>query len=244
MVAGRRCLLAWADCARVARMTLAARGAGALSAVVVDPARPPDADRVLEEQGRWLGLEAEAARLLRRGRTHGPVPHLGGAHDCDAPLPWWLAAELGSAETGARVGRVDVAVDGSQLIHWPDPLRRLRALAASGAEHVLFETPLLAEGEAPAGYLPGSVWYAASMSAAQSAAIAEYWEQRGVSLPQYRPGTGGVASGQARTSETTWWSFADLRGIEHLLRNAGLRLLRSHSIWGGRAAVIVAGRRA
>jgi hypothetical protein len=234
LVAGRRCLLAWGDAPRVARMALAASAAGAGSVVVAHQHPPPEVDRILVEEARRLELEAEAARLLRRGRTLGPAPELGGALDCDALRPWWIAAELGSRDAAARAGAVDLVVDGSQLIHWQDPLARLRALAATGARHVVLETPLLT-GEL-AGYAPGSVWYAVGMSAGQSLAAAAYWRERGVPLRQYEAMPHGFTAAQAVQAGLggiAWWSFTDLAGIARLLDRAGLRLRRHRIVWKG-----------
>jgi hypothetical protein len=241
----RRCLLAWGDGGRVARMSVALHAAGAASTLVAHPgAVPGEAMGELLEAGRRLGLPGPARELARRAPVGGQMA-VPGAVDCDAGRPWRCGGDLASAALGALAGPVDVVADGSQLIHWPDPLARLRALAATGARHVVLETPLLqADADlTAAGFAPGQVWYAVGMSPGQSMAMADYWTRRDVTLRQYSLLPRGFTSEEAAAAgfgAVAWWSFTDLAGLDRLLSLAGLRLLRQRSVWEGRAVVVVA----
>ena len=245
---GRRCLLAWGDGPRVARMSVALHAGGAASTLAAHPGPvPAEATRELIEAGRALGLPGRARELASRAPLAVASPVVAGAVDCDAGRPWRAAGDLASAGLGALAGRVDVVADGSQLIHWPDPLARLRALAATGARHVLMETPLLRPdaGLQRAGFPTGAVWYAVGMSADESQAMAGYWQRQDVDLHQYRWRPQGFTIAQAWDAglmDTAWWSFFDAGGLAGLLARAGLRILRMRPVWEGRAAVVVAER--
>jgi hypothetical protein len=243
----RRCLLAWGDGGRVARMSVALHAAGAASTLVAHPgAVPGEAMGVLLEAGRRLGLPGPARELARRAPVGGQMA-VPGAVDCDAGRPWRCGGDLASAALGALAGPVDVVADGSQLIHWPDPLARLRALAATGARHVVLETPLLWPDAAltAAGFVSGEIWYAVGMSAGQSEAMADFWRRRDVMLQQYNLLPHGFTAAEATVAgfaTIAWWSFTDLAGLNRLLLLAGLRLLRQRRVWDGRAVVVVAER--
>jgi hypothetical protein len=243
---GRRVLLAWGDGGRVARMSIALRAAGAASTLAAHPGEvPAGATGELLEAGRRMGLSEVARELAFRAPVPMPDAAVAAAVDCDAGRPWRVGGAPGDLALAVLAGRVDVVADGSQLIHWPDPLARLRALAATGARHVVIETPLVRADAAltAAGFAPGSVWYAVGMSPEESVAMAAHWRRREVRLHQYElmpQGFGAAEAWHAGIEATAWWSFFDRAGLARLLALAGLRAVRLTPVWDGRAAVVVA----
>ncbi|MCW8085417.1 hypothetical protein [Sabulicella glaciei] len=244
----RGVLFAWNDLRRVARGVLLCRQAGARRAHVAQPWIPSEADEVLLEEARRLEMEEEAVRILAEGRA-AHMPALGGSLDCDAPRPWWLRAPHDHPDLREMAGGPELVLDGSQLIHWPDPVARLRSLAATGARHVVLETPVIrSEGALRrAGYTPGALWHATGMTPAQSAAMAEFWAESGVALDQYRRFPHGFSLAEARSAGLggqAWWSFTDEAGLRRLLRASGFALRSARPVWDGRSLVIVAEREA
>jgi hypothetical protein len=136
---GRRCLLTGDDAARLARACLALRQQGAASALVASPDPPPHADAALREEALCWGLMDVAAPLLERPST--AVRGLGGSYylDCDLPADWWVKAALDQGDLAHRAGPVDLLVDFRSLGANPDPLARLSALAATGAQELALE---------------------------------------------------------------------------------------------------------
>ncbi|WP_207539371.1 hypothetical protein [Sabulicella rubraurantiaca] len=242
----RSVVFAWNDLRRVARGVLLCRQAGARSAHVAQPWVPSEADEVLMKEARRLELVEQADRILAEGRA-AHIPALGGSLDCDAPRPWWLRAPHDHPDLREIAGWPDLVVDGSQLIHWPDPAARLRSLAATGARHIVLETPVIrAEGALRrAGYVSGALWHATGMTPAQSAAMAEFWAEAGVTLDQYRRFPHGFSLAEAREAGLggqAWWSFTDKAGLHRLLRAGGFAMRSARPIWDGRSLVIVAER--
>ncbi|MFL1461275.1 hypothetical protein ACI6QG_03670 [Roseococcus sp. DSY-14] len=229
----RRVLLCWGDAARVARFTLACEAAGARAVQVVAP-EPHGAAAALAEAAAERGLPPPRATSL-------PV---GGARVVDAGPCWWLDGQPGPALSRFRP---DLVVDGGQLVHREEPLARLRALAATGARHLVLETPVVgASGAlAEAGFRPGDTWFAVSMTPAMSRAMAAWWAARAVELEQYRLFPGGFTAAQAHAAGltgTAWWSFMDRLALVALLGQAGWRARRLETGWDGRSVVVVAER--
>jgi len=239
-------LLTWGDAPRVARFLLLCRAAGARRAHVACPDLPPDPDpeAALRAEAAALELPALAEAILAAGRAADARP-FGGTPDVDAPRPWWLRAAPDAPGLREAAGFPDLVVDGSQLVHAAEPVARLRALAATGARRILLETPVVtAAGPlARAGFRPGDAWHAHAMSPAQSAAMAEWWRERGVALEQYRRFPQGFTRAQAEMAglgATAWWSFMDRIAIARMLGLAGLRPRIATPSWEGRSLVILA----
>ncbi|TCH97113.1 hypothetical protein EJV46_17485 [Roseococcus sp. SYP-B2431] len=141
---GRRCLLTGDAPARLARACLALLQQGAASALVAAPDPPRHADAMLRDEALRWGLMEVATPLLERppAGERGPQTYY---LDCDRPADWWMRAALDEGDIAQRAGPLDLVVDFRSLGANPDPLARLRALAATGAGELMLED---APGEA------------------------------------------------------------------------------------------------
>ncbi len=231
----RRVLLCWGDAPRVTRFMLAcgAAGAKAVHAAATGTEAPIHA-----------ALATEAAALGRTAPPAWPATPLNGKREVDSRPGLWLGAPPGQG--CAHLG-MELAVDGSQLVHHEEPLAWLNSLAATGARHLVTETPVVSASGAlaGAGFRPGDIWFAGTMTPDMSRAMAAWWTQQGVELEQYRRFPDGFTTSQGHAAGLAvvgWWSFMDRAGLERLLQRAGWRVLRLVPSWNGRSVVAVAER--
>lgn len=239
-------LLAWNDAPRVARFLLMGRAAGARQVHVAHHDMPPDPEAILRGQADALDLSSVADLVLAAGRA-ADAPPLGSTFAVDSCRPWWLRATPDACALREVAGGPDLVVDGSQLVHAVEPVARLRTLAATGARHVLFETPVVTAGGAlaRAGFRPGDTWHAHTMSPAESEAMDAWWREHGVALEQYRRFPRGFTRAQGELAGmhgTGWWSFMDRIALARMLGLVGLRLCAARPSWEGRSLVVLAER--
>jgi hypothetical protein len=160
---------------------------------------------------------------------------------------WVVSASLGERDIRNKVGGVDKVVDLLGLFHDPDIVNIARRLAFIARDGVIFSTIIVdpfdieIEGEV-VSFGSADIWYAGAMTAAQSKAMARYWRDRGVELPQYQRFPDGVT--RLRCQETgfsgVWWWFMGAGGVDTVLELAGLERVTTHTLWDGRSMLVVA----
>lgn len=223
---GRRIAFVWDDAPHVSALVLRALASGAASAVVVHPNRPAHADALLREEARRHGFEALAEAVIERAPCAEDVLPIPAHADTSRPHAWWIRAPLDVPDAAARIGAVDVVVDACGLMQWwPDPPRRLRDLAATGAQHLLLQTAVLPVSPelADAGFSRDSLWYASRLTAAQAAALDTTLRRLHVTLAQFEvfPGPMTRDAAHAAGLPGPWIWFMAAGGVERLLADTG-----------------------
>lgn len=217
--AGRHVLVAGDAPSAVAALVLHAASHGAASVRAFSTQRPDDADGQLRAAGTALGLEAVAEALLARARV-GTTAQIEGA--MDPPWLWWLRGKWDAPDLAARLGPLDLMVDPGNLAAAEDPGHRLAQLRGSGARALLLGCLVPPPGAAP-GFEAESLWHAARLDAATSAALHAHLAERWLDLPQLRLLSAGMTPEAARAAgihEPFWW-FMGAAALRRLLTEAG-----------------------
>lgn len=216
----RHVLLAWGDEAEIPDLVLTTAAAGAASIRAFSAARPGHADRLLAESGLASGRAGLAEALLAGGSAAkdllSPTLHCRS----DAPWVWWMRGSLEMPDIRARLGRVDLVVDGASLARLDgDPPRRLAALRGTGAERLILRTEIVPETPllAAAGFTPDTLRHAGELDEHEALALRQV-----LGLPQFAAAArltreAAAAHGLA----DPWWWFMGREALARLLREAG-----------------------
>lgn len=201
-------------------LLLEALSAGAASARVLHAPRPEGADGLLLAAGERLGLAdlpREVLEVAGIGESPAIPPRFART---DAPASWWLPEPLATPDLAARLGPVDLVVDGSGLHRCTEPLRHLHGLRRTGARRLLLATQLV-----PGGLLAEPL-AAGSMDAATAARLDAALRAEGVALPQLTILAGGLTKEGARAAGLSdpWWWFLPEASLPPLLAESGWRL--------------------
>lgn len=217
--AGRHVLVAGEAASAVPALVLHALSHGAASVRALSALRPDDADGQLRAAGAALGLEAVAETLLARARVGTTAQAVGAT---DPPWLWWLRGRWDAPDLAARLAPLDLVVDPGNLAAAEDPGQRLAQLRGSGARALLLGCLLPAPGAAP-GFDADSLWHAARLDAAASAALHAHLAAQGLDLPQLRLIPAGMTPDAARAAgldQPLWW-FMGEAALRRLLAEAG-----------------------
>lgn len=217
----RHVLLAWGDEREIPALTLAGAAAGAASVRAFSADRPGHADRLLAEAGIASGRTGLAEAILTASSAARDLLAPSLHARSDAPPVWWMRGSLDAPDIRARLGRVDLVVDGASLARLDgDPPRRLAALRGTGAERLILRTEFLREtpGLAAAGFTTDTLWHAGELDVARSAALSG-----ALALPQFRATSGRLTreSALALGLADPWWWFMGRDALGRLLREAG-----------------------
>ncbi|MEI6161055.1 MAG: DUF1499 domain-containing protein, partial [Roseococcus sp.] len=206
---GRHVLLAWDDRSETPEFALRAMAAGAASILVMTPQRAADADALLAEAGRRVGLgaEAEAALAARPAARDVATPPLHA--DPGAWRAWWMRGSLDAPDLRERLPEIDLVLDGNDLAKLDgDPPRRLAGLKATGARRLLLRSSTAPMTPALAA-LDFRFWHAGELNSERSAALDVALREVGVSLPQFArfPDRLTREAAAAAGLEAPWWWF-------------------------------------
>lgn len=219
---GRHVLLAWGDEREVPALTLAGAAAGAASIRTHSANRPGHADRLLAEAGIATSRpELAEAILVAAGAARDLLaPSLHARSDA-APV-WWMRGSLDAPDIRARLGEVDLVVDGASLARLDgDPPRRLAALRGTGAERLILRTEIVPD--TAAGFTPDTLWHAGELDEARASALDGALRSIGLALPQFQAAPGRLTRESARALGLAdpWWWFMGRDALARLLREAG-----------------------
>lgn len=219
---GRHVLLAWGDEQEVPALTLLGAAAGAASIRALSADRPGHADQLLAEAGIASGQsELAEAILVAAGAARDLLaPSLHARSDA-SPV-WWMRGPLDAPDIRARLGEVDLVLDGASLARLDgDPPRRLAALHGTGARRLILRTEIV-PGTA-AGFTRDTLWHAGELDEARAAALDGVLRSIGLALPQFQAASGRVTreSAQALGLADPWWWFMGRDALARLLREAG-----------------------
>jgi hypothetical protein len=221
---GRELLITGEDGPQARHLLLEALHAGARSARIMTGQRPTHADAELLADGTRLGRLAEAEALIA-AHPCGSAPARAAPYlDTRRPPGWWLALDAEAADLTARLGPVDVIVDGGGLLpRLPDPARCLRNHRRTGAVWLVLGTLLFDPADAglrAVGIERGARLHADTLDAAAAAALRAH------------------IGAEPPAPALTW--FMDLDGLAALLRREGFEVTG----WSGAAPSFVLTARA
>lgn len=217
----RHVLLAWGNEREIPTLVLAGAAAGAASIRALSADRPVHADRLLAEAGIASGRTGLAETILAGSSAArdllAPTPHARS----DAPDVWWMRGPLDAPDIRARLGQVDLVLDGASLARLDgDPPRRLAALHGTGAARLILRTEFVRETPelAAAGFTPDTLWHAGELDEPRAAALSG-----ALALPQFRATSGRLTreSALAFGLADPWWWFMGREALARLLREAG-----------------------
>lgn len=222
----RHVLLAWSDESEIPGLVLAGAAAGAASIRAFSARRPNHADRLLAEAGLATGRTELAEEILAAGSAArdlmSPTLHMRS----DAPWVWWMRGSLEMPDIRARLGRVELVMDGGSLARLDgDPPRRLAALHGTGADRLILRTEVVPEAPelAAAGFTPDTLWHAGELGAEQARELDRALRGAGLDLPQFRLVEGRLTREAAAAGGLAdpWWWFMGRDALVRLLRDTG-----------------------
>jgi len=225
---GRHVLLAWGDEQDVPALVLAGAASGAASMRCFSPDRPGHADRLLAEAGVASGRAELAESILAHGSAARDLLAPSLHARSDAPQVWWMRGSLEAPDIRARLGEVDLVVDGASLARLDgDPPRRLAMLRATGAGRLILRSEILPESSrlAALGFTSDTLWHAGELDEARASGLDIALGGLGIDLPQFRAAQGRLTRESARAFglHEPWWWFMGRDALARLLREAGWR---------------------
>lgn len=217
----RHVLLAWGDEREIPALTLDGAAAGAASVRAFSADRPGHADRLLAEAGIASGRTGLAEAILTASSAARDLLAPSLHARSDAPDVWWMRGSLDAPDIRARLGRVDLVVDGASLARLDgDPPRRLAALHGTGTARLILRTEVVPGTPelAALGFTPDTLWHAGELDEARATAL-----DGTLALPQFRATSGRLTreSAQAFGLADPWWWFMGREALARLLREAG-----------------------
>ncbi len=224
---------------RIARAVLVALDHGASGVRGTGGGGADFARQRLLEAAAPLGLSERAQGFL--DSHHGaPSRHF----DSDPHAAWWIEAALDHPDLRNRLDAPETLLDIGALFHERDPPRRIAALAALQPRWLIIDTIIVEPEAMPAdsGFGTDAAWCAPAMTAAQTAAMAAYWQAHDVQVEQFRrlPQGGTMQDFVQRGGGSPWWWFLSPGAVAAMLAAQGYRVTEQREAWGGRSAVFVA----
>lgn len=220
---------------------------GAASFRILHHDRPIDVTRRLRRVAKRVGAERPVSLFLEGYASNDSGDFWQPYWTETVGRDWVICSSLSERDIRNKLGSVDISVSIDNVFLTDDIVRTLRRLAHISEDSIIFNTSLVepfdieVAGET-ISFRSTDVWYAGAMAAAQISAMDIYWKDRGVELAQFQRFPDGLSRKRAAQMAipSVWWWFLGRDGLDAILELARLRRVKTRTIWGGRAIIVMA----